>query len=59
MAQVCLGMNVRSYLKNNYSKRDWRSGSSGRVPASQVQFSEFNPQYLQKRKKEKKFVIRR
>jgi hypothetical protein len=34
---------VRTYLKNNYCKKGWQSGSSGRVP-----------QYHQKKKKQKK-----
>jgi hypothetical protein len=32
---------VRPYLQNNQKRKDWRRGSSSRVPASQVQSSEF------------------
>jgi hypothetical protein len=32
------------YLQNNQNKMDWRSGSSRRAPALQVQNTEFKPQ---------------
>jgi hypothetical protein len=36
------------HLQNKQSKMDWRSGSSGRGPALQVQSPEFKPQSYQK-----------
>jgi hypothetical protein len=33
MVQDSLVITVRSYLKNNESKKGWENGSSGRVPA--------------------------
>jgi hypothetical protein len=39
-----IGINVRFYLKNTSSKKDWGCGASGRVLASQVQGPQFKPQ---------------
>jgi hypothetical protein len=39
---------MRTHLQNNLSKMDWRCGSSGTVPALQV---EFKTQSYQKKKK--------
>jgi hypothetical protein len=46
------------HLQNNQSKMDWRSGSSGRVPALWVRSPEFKLQFL-KKKKERKLQLMR
>jgi hypothetical protein len=47
------GQKTSPYLQNNPSKKSQRCDSSNRVPASQVQSSEFKPQYHQKKNKTK------
>jgi hypothetical protein len=43
--QASPGINMRYYLKNSKAKKDWRCGSSGSVPAWQVQGLDFKLQY--------------
>jgi hypothetical protein len=39
------GQKIRAYLQNNQIKKGWRHGTSGGVPTSQAQSSEFKPCY--------------
>jgi hypothetical protein len=41
---------VVQYLKNNQYKKGWWCGSSGRMPAYQIQDPEFNYHYQKKEK---------